>query len=118
MNQRIVLRGFLSLLVLLVGATAAFAQFDTATVLGTVNDATGAAVPKATVTLKNTATGIVQTAQADENGGYQFNNVKIGVYQITAEAQGFSKAVAGNVQVTVSARQRVDLSLRAGEVTE
>lgn len=118
MNQRIALRGSLCLLILFVSATAAFGQFDTATVLGTVNDATGAAVPKATVTLKNTATGIVQTAQVDENGSYQFNNVKIGVYQITAEAQGFAKAVADNIQVTVNARQRVDLTLRAGEVTE
>ena len=118
MRQRIILRGFLSLLVLLFTTSAALAQFDTATVLGTVNDSTGAIVARATVTLKNTNTGIVQTTQVDENGNYQFNNVKVGLYQITAEAQGFSKAVADNIQVTVNARQRVDLALRAGEVTD
>ncbi len=109
---------FASALLALLLAPFAYAQFDTATVLGTVNDASGAVVPKATVTLKNIATGITQTAQSDENGAYQFNNVKIGVYQITAEAQGFSKAVAENIQVTVGARQRVDLALKAGAVSE
>src|SRR5581483_11429949 len=99
-------------------ATTGFAQFDTATVLGSVHDSTGAVVPKATVILKNVATGITQNAQSDEEGNYQFNNVKIGVYQITAEASGFARAVADNIQVTVNARQRVDLTLKAGAVTE
>jgi hypothetical protein len=71
-----------------------------------------------TVTLKNVATGITHNAQTDEDGNYQFNNVKIGVYHITAEAPGFAKAVAESIQVTVNARQRVDLTLRAGAVSE
>lgn len=108
----------LSLLTVLLLTTAAYAQFDTAAVLGTVTDSTGAALPKATVTLKNLATGITVQAQTDENGNYQFFNVKIGTYTITAEAQGFSKAAAENVQITVNARQRVDLSMKAGAVTE
>ena len=99
-------------------APAAFAQFDTATVLGTVTDAAGAALPKATITLRNVATGITATAQTDENGNYQFFNVKIGAYTVTAEAQGFAKALAENIQVTVNARQRVDLAMKAGAVTE
>ncbi|MBL8190156.1 MAG: carboxypeptidase regulatory-like domain-containing protein, partial [Acidobacteria bacterium] len=99
-------------------APAAFAQFDTATVLGTITDSSGAALPKATVTLRNVATGITAQAQTDENGNYQFFNVKIGTYTITAEAAGFSKAAAENVQVTVNARQRVDLAMKAGAVTE
>lgn len=105
-------------LFIVAAAATALAQFDTATVLGTVNDSTGAVVPKATVTLKNLATGITATAQTDENGAYQFFNVKIGAYQVIAEAQGFSKAQADNIQVTVNARQRVDLTLKAGAVTE
>jgi hypothetical protein len=105
---------------LLIGlcATTAYAQFDTAVVLGTVRDPNGAVLPNATVTLKNIATGITAMAQTDEDGNYQFFNVKIGAYQVTAEAQGFAKAVADNIQVTVNARQRVDLSLKAGAVTE
>ncbi len=118
MKQRILLQGVVCLVIFLFGSITGYAQFDTATVLGSVNDSTGAVVPKATVTLKNVDTGITQTAQVDENGSFQFNNVKIGIYQISAEAQGFSKAVADNIQVTVNARQRVDLTLRAGEVSE
>jgi hypothetical protein len=118
MKQQRILQCLAGLLVCLCCATTGFAQFDTATVLGSVRDATGAVVPKATVILKNVATGITQNVQTDEEGNYQFNNVKIGAYQIAAEAQGFAKAVADNIQVTVNARQRVDLTLKAGAVTE
>lgn len=96
----------------------AWAQFDTATVVGTVRDSSGAVLPRANVMLKNIATGIVQNVQTDEDGNFQFNNVKIGVYQVTGEAQGFAKAVAENIQVTVGARQRVDLTMKAGAVSE
>ncbi|MEP7336316.1 MAG: TonB-dependent receptor [Acidobacteriota bacterium] len=108
----------LSLFAVFLFAPAAYAQFDTATVLGTVTDAAGSAIPGATVTLKNTATGITVSAQTDENGNYQFSNVKIGPYQVTAEASGFSRGLAENIQVTVNARQRVDVALKAGAVTE
>ena len=74
-------------LVLLLPSTAR-AQFDTATVLGTVRDPNGAVVPGATVTLRNPATGTAVTAQTDEDGGYQFLNVKIGIYEVSAEVQG------------------------------
>jgi hypothetical protein len=99
-------------------STAGFAQFDSATVLGTIRDAGGAAVPGANVTLRNVATGISTTAQSDENGDFQIPNVKIGTYRVSAEAAGFSVAVAENVVVTVNARQRVDLTMQPGAVTE
>jgi hypothetical protein len=56
----------------------AHAQFDAATVLGTVRDSSGAVVPGATVTLTNASTGITATALSDEHGNYQFLNVRIG----------------------------------------
>ncbi len=96
----------------------AFAQFDTATVLGSVHDANKAAVQNATVTLKNVATDIAQTTTTDENGDYQFVNVKIGNYQVTVEANGFSRTVADQVNVTVNARQRVDLTLQVALTNE
>ena len=70
------------------------AQFDSATVLGTLHDATGAALPNATVRLKNEATGINLTTQSDGQGDFLFPNVKIGTYRVSAELQGFSIAVA------------------------
>jgi hypothetical protein len=100
------------------GIPAAYAQFDTATVVGTVRDNTGAVVPGATVTLANLDTGITVVRISDENGNVEFITVRVGRYRITAELQGFSVAFADNVQVTVGARQRVDLQLTPGSMQE
>lgn len=102
----------------LIGATTANAQFDTATVLGTVGDSNGALVAGATVTLKNIDTSIVATTPTDADGNYQFTNVKIGNYRVSVEKQGFSTAVAERVNVTVNARQRVDLTMQPGALSE
>ncbi len=96
----------------------ASAQFDTAVVLGTVHDSTGAVVPGAAITLRNAETGITATAHSDENGNYQFLNVRIGSYEITAELAGFSSALVQGVGVAVNARQRVDLTLQVSALTD
>jgi len=96
----------------------ASAQFETATVLGSVRDANEAVIEGATVTLKNVATDITNTATTDLNGDYQFTGVKIGIYQIIIEANGFNRTVAENINVTVNARQRVDLTLQVATATE
>ena len=95
-----------------------FAQFDAAEVLGTVRDKTGAVVPKAALTLLNVETGIIAKTTADDSGNYDFANVKIGRYKLTAEAVGFSQEAASDIVVNVGARQRVDFSLAVGAVTE
>ena len=94
------------------------AQFETATVLGSVRDANDAAVQNATVTLKNISTEIATTTTTDANGDYQFVNVKIGNYQVIVEADGFTRTVADQVNVAVNARQRVDLALQVASATE
>ena len=99
-------------------AVPSLAQFDTAEVLGTVRDRTGAVVPKANLTLLNVDTGIQAKTIADDSGNYSFTNVKIGRYKVTAEATGFSTEVATEVRVEVGARQRVDFALTVGAVTE
>ncbi len=83
-----------------------------------MRDANEAAVQNATVTLKNVATEIAQTTTTDANGDYQLVNVKIGIYQVIVEANGFSRTVADNINVTVNARQRVDLTLQVATATE
>jgi len=95
-----------------------FAQFDTAEVLGTVRDKTGAVVPRAALTLLNVDTGIQAKTTADDSGNYTFSNVKIGTYKVSAEAKGFSTELASDITVNVGARQRVDFSLAVGAVTE
>jgi hypothetical protein len=106
------------LVVLLLAPLPALAQFDSATVLGRITDQSGAAVPGATVTLTNQATGITATTVTTASGEYQFLNVRIGTYRLEAELSGFATGVAPVVTVTVNARQRVDLSLQVGGVGE
>ena len=118
MRQRVFARLLTVLCALHLCAAAAFAQFDSATVLGFISDQTGAAMPGVTVTLTNPATGISTTAVSDERGQYQFLNVRIGTYSLKAELQGFTTAIAENFTVAVNARQRVDLALSVGGVGE
>jgi hypothetical protein len=103
---------------LLLAALSAFAQFDTAVVLGTVKDQKAAVLPNVTVTLKNTQTGITSTTRSDASGEYLFPSVRIGTYQVKAELTGFSTSLTDNVNVTVEARQRVDFTLQVGAVSE
>ena len=100
------------------GTSALFAQFDTSEVLGTVRDASSAAINNATVTLSNKDTGVEVKTTTNANGEYDFLNVKIGTYSVTVEANGFSKANAENISVNVGARQRVDINMQVGVVTE
>ena len=108
----------LTLALLLALPAGVLAQFETATVLGTVRDASSAVVHASKVTLANVNTGISATAQTDESGNYVFLNVRSGTYRVKAEATGFKTAAAGVFTVTVNARQRVDLTLTVGDVTQ
>ena len=81
------------------------AQFDTATVLGTVRDSSQSALAGASVSLVNTATGVAQTTFSNGAGDYQFFNVKIGRYKATAEAKGFKKGAAEEFAATVNAQR-------------
>src|SRR5579871_5144658 len=94
------------------------AQFDTADVLGTIRDSSNGVVSKATVTLVNQDTGIQAKTITASDGSYTFSNVKIGTYTVTAEANGFTKAVAANIVLNVNARQRVDITMQVGVVTD
>jgi hypothetical protein len=99
-------------------SASAFAQFDTATVLGTVRDPSGAIVTESVVTLSNLANGTKQTVLADSNGEYQFLNVRLGEYSVQAETPGFKVASTERFTVTVDARQRVDVILQVGDASE
>ena len=92
-------------------AASARAQFDTATVLGTVTDPSGAVVPRCQVALHSTATGKLATAITDDRGEYRFVDISIGPYELKVTAQGFQPAAA-KFELTVGARQRLDVQLR------
>ncbi len=99
-------------------AAPLFAQFESSEVLGTVHDPSGLAIVGANVTLTNLDTGIHANTKTDENGNYDFFNVKVGRYSIVVEHAGFSKFTTTDVAVNVGARQRVDVALKVGAITE
>jgi len=92
-------------------AICARAQFDTATVLGTVTDPSGAVVPHCQVALHNTATGALATVATDDRGEFRFIDISIGTYELKVTATGFQSAVA-KFGLEVGAHQRVDVSLK------
>src|SRR5262249_53866119 len=96
----------------------AFGQFDTAEVLGTVRDGTGAVLVQSAVTLINQSTGIAMKTIADSSGNYTFLNVKSGTYTISAEQTGFRIFSSSQLIVNVGARQRVDITMEVGAITE
>src|SRR5476649_2967762 len=110
--------GLALLSLLALDVTRASAQFETASVVGTVHDPSGGVVPGAKVTLTNTETGVsvIRTTTAD--GNYEFVTVRPGVYLVSAEKNGFSIALTDNVQVQVGARLRVDMQMAVGQITE
>lgn len=97
---------------------ALYAQFETASVLGYVRDSSGAVVSGATVSLVNLETKTQVTAQTNPQGAYQFTDVKIGQYQITAQASGFDTSTTQAFTVAVNAHQRVDVALKIGSNSE
>ncbi len=105
-------------IVLLCGATSLPAQFDSASILGTVRDSTGAVVPNAGVTLFSIAKGISTQRQAGASGDYEFPNVAPGDYRIVATASGFQQTSTDKFTVNVAARQRVDLTLTIGSASD
>jgi hypothetical protein len=68
--------------------------------------------------LKSLDTGITVSALSEDDGVFDFLSVKIGTYTLTANAPGFKIADTTPFTVTVNARQRVDLTLSPGDVTE
>src|SRR5688572_27625732 len=105
-------------LAFLLFAAPAAAQFETGSIVGTVRDNSGAVVAGATVTLTNVATGVTQARTSDESGIFEFSTLRIGTYLVTAEKQGFAVAVADGIELTVGGRQRVDLTMQVGQLTE
>lgn len=95
-----------------------FGQFESGTVLGTVHDPSGANVSGATVTLDNTKTGVALQTKTNSDGDYEFVNARLGTYRVKVEAAGFQTATTDSFDLTVNARQRVDLTLQLGQTSQ
>src|SRR4051794_10315274 len=103
---------------LLLWAVLLHAQFGAGTILGTVTDPAGAAVPNASVTATNAATNESRTFTTDNEGAYRFNALMSGVYTITVTAPSFKAASVANVALTVNTQVRADVTMQIGAITE
>lgn len=108
----------LAVLLLFICAPSGWAQFETSAVLGFVRDASGAPVVGSKVTLVNTATNVAAVTATDSDGQFLFSDVHVGTYRVIAAAKDFSDSTTDPFGVNVSTRQRVDLILKPGSVTE
>ena len=104
--------------VLCLAAPHAYAQFETAALVGTVTDSSGALVADATITVTSIETGVSQTRRTDQYGSFELVTLRIGTYVVMAEKPGFAVALVDNLRLTVGARQRIELTMRVGQVTE
>ena len=96
------------------GATAR-AQYEDGSLIGTIHDATGAAVANATITVTNVNTGIINKVVSNGSGDYEVPELRVGSYNLEAEAPGFAPAEAKNITISVAVRQKIDLTLKVGQ---
>ena len=94
------------------------AQIDTGSIVGVVRDQSGAVIAGATVTLKNTATGVSRVATTNEGGEYLFAAIIPGVYSVQASAANFESAIRTNIEINVQSRPAVDFSLKVGQTNQ
>ncbi|HEU0120500.1 MAG TPA: TonB-dependent receptor [Bryobacteraceae bacterium] len=109
---------FLIPLLLLLSASSLLSQVTTASIVGTVKDASGAAVPAAAVKARATATNLTREVESDNDGNYSLTNLPVGMYEVSVAAKGFKTEVNQGLELQVAQRARLDVTLQAGAITE
>jgi hypothetical protein len=107
-----------TLLCVLLTSAVASAQSSTATVRGSVQDASGAVLPGATVTLTNVGTKAEQSAVTDERGQYLVTGLFPAPYELRVELQGFKQFQQKNIVLSPGDTRGIDVRLDVGEQTE
>ncbi|MBE0657595.1 MAG: TonB-dependent receptor, partial [Bryobacteraceae bacterium] len=95
-----------------------FAQLNRGTITGIVTDSTGASVPAAQVTVKQTATNMTTRVATTDSGQYNVPNLPPGLYEIAVEAKGFKKFVLSNAELRATDVIRIDATLDVGSMVE
>ena len=99
-------------------APEATAQQGTAEIRGRVTDQSGAAVPGATVVVRNQASGTYRQGVTTEDGSYFLTGVTPGVYELSVEMAGFKRHARKDLRLEVGKTATVDAPLEMGGVTE
>jgi hypothetical protein len=101
---------------LLIATTSA--QTFRGSILGTVTDSSGAAVPGAQILVKNADTGLERTTVSTADGSYLVPELPIGTYTVTVTMTSFQVFAATGVQVAIASQVRVDAVLKPGAVSQ
>lgn len=107
-----------TILLLLAACVAGIAQTVSGDLTGTIYDQSGATVPGATITARNTQTGVDSTTKSTNTGEYRIANLAVGTYTVTVTAAGFSKAEVKGVQVELNKANTNNIKLDVGQSVE
>ena len=99
-------------------AIGSYAQTDTGSIVGTVQDKSGARVAGASVEVMDAATGVTRSYTTNSDGEYVAVQLIPGTYTVTVKQSGFSTEVRQNVTVNVQSRLEVDFTLNLTSVHE
>ncbi|HXT27223.1 MAG TPA: carboxypeptidase regulatory-like domain-containing protein [Candidatus Eisenbacteria bacterium] len=91
---------------------------DTGYISGTVTDKSGAAVAGAEVVVKNTAGSLTRTTTTNSDGAYVVPGLPGDTYDLIVTAKGFQKFTAQRVVLNVAEKDRIDVQLTVGTITE
>ena len=107
-----------TLLLALLLSVSARAQVTGATLTGSVSDPSGAAIPNAQVSAKNTGTGVATSATTNADGFYTIPNLLPGTYDVTTTASGFATRVDTAINLAVGEKQALPISMKVGQTTQ
>src|SRR6266404_6199898 len=96
----------------------AYAADVSARIRGTVTDPSGAALSNIAVTATNQQTGIAYNATTQPNGSYQFVQLPVGTYSISASPSGFQKFTASGITLVIDQQFVQDIKLKIGGAAE
>jgi hypothetical protein len=99
----------LFVLVLVVGSGSLFAQAQTGRMRGQIVDATGAVIPGASITVKNSS-GLVVSATSDGVGAYDVKNLAPGKYTVSVTAKGFAPTTK-DIEIGAGQLKEIDIPL-------
>ena len=116
--MRKIISSMIVLCSLWLAATPAVAQQTTGSITGRIVDDQGAAVPGATVTVKNPATGFTRTDVSDGEGIFRLTALPVGTYDLITELQGFSKVENKGIVVNVGQTLALNFTLKLATVQE
>src|SRR5262249_29672958 len=105
-----------ALFLFLVISISAYAQFSSS-VLGSVVDSSGAAVPQAQVNITNLDTGVVSHAASDSEGNFRFNSLAPGHYEVTVSQKDFT-AEKLSFTLTTGESRSLPVTLRVGSTQQ